>query len=286
MFEVIIPVKNRSEIEQCVRSLIPPENPDRNGIERVIICDGGSRDRDYLIVLKNLEQWEKVEIFSHPIPQFNKSRLINQGILHSRAKYLLISDADIIWNGVTLKDLLDRVKIQENAIAYVENVQESDPDAEVLQRDRYTYEVQIKDRIASVKIVLEKAKNIKNRPGCGLICTRKRTLMSLGGYKEIFQGWGWEDRDLLLRGELLGFEICWTGTVTHLSHSDSLRDRGKQDSLIRSRNYNIIASFRSLKKSLYGNLDGCEKRTSPYQRIAIVQIPKPLLVAFRKLGLI
>ncbi|MEM9539023.1 MAG: glycosyltransferase family 2 protein [Cyanobacteria bacterium P01_E01_bin.42] len=277
MFEVIIPIKNRSEIEQCVNSLIPPENPDRNGIKRVILCDGGSSDRDCISVLKNLAQWEKVEILSYPIPQFNKSYLINQGILHSRAEYLLVSDADIIWNSLTLEVLLDRVKMQENAIACVENVAESDPDADVLQRDRYTYEVQIKEKIASVKIIREKAKDIKTRPGCGLICTRKSTLMSLGGYKEIFRGWGWEDRDLLMRGELLGCEICWTGTVTHLSHSDNLRDRGKHNSLMRSRNYNIITSFYSLKKSLYGNLDECEVRESPYRQIKMVQIPKRLL---------
>lgn len=282
MFEVIIPVKNRSEVEQCIRSLMPPKNPDRNRIERVIICDGGSSDRDCLSMLKNLAKWEKVQILSYPIPQFNKSHLINQGILHSRAEYLLISDADIIWDAVTLNELLDRVRVQENAIACVKNVTESDPHAEVLQRDRYTYEVQIKDKIASVKIVREKAKDIQDRPGCGLICTRKSTLISLGGYKEIFQGWGWEDRDLLMRAELLGFEICWRGTVTHLSHSDSLRDRGKFNSITKTRNVNILTSIRSLTQSLQGNLNECERRKSPYQRIEITQIPKPLLVAFSK----
>jgi glycosyltransferase involved in cell wall biosynthesis len=281
MFEVIIPIKNRCEIEQCIISLISPENSKQHQkqhqIKRVIICDGGSTDRDCIHLLQKLEKWEKVEILSYPLSQFNKSCLINQGILHSQAEYLLISDADIIWNAATLKNLLDCVKLQENAIVCVQNVEESNPDAEVLGRDRYNYEIHIKNNIASVKIVREKAKDIKNRPGCGLICTRKSTLIALGGYKEIFQGWGWEDRDLLMRAELLGFEIYWTGKVTHLSHSDDLRDRGKCDSIIRSRNGNIMASIHSLTRSLSGNLDGCEVRESPYQKIKVVQIPKHLL---------
>ncbi|WP_204103715.1 MULTISPECIES: glycosyltransferase family 2 protein [Spirulina sp. CCY15215] len=263
MFEVIIPVKNRREIKQCVESLINPENvSDRvynDSLERVIICDGGSSDRPCILALQELQKRDNVEVLSYPSPQFNKSRLINQGILHSHGEYLLISDADIIWNAATLTALLDRVKVQEKAIACVQNVKESNPHAEVLRRDRYTYKIEIENNIPSVKIVREENKNSENRPGCGLICTRKSTLMTLGGYKEIFQGWGWEDRDLLMRGELLGFEICWTGKVIHLSHSDKVRNQNNDcsimtTSIMTTRNLNIIASIHSLQKSAIGDL--------------------------------
>ncbi|MEA5468129.1 glycosyltransferase family 2 protein [Spirulina sp. 06S082] len=267
MFEVIIPVKNRSEIKQCVDSLINPENVrDRvynNSPKRVIICDGGSSDRPCISALQELQKRDTVEILSYPSSQFNKSRLINQGILHSHGEYLLISDADIIWNAETLTKLLDRVKLQEKAIACVQNVAESNPAAEVLKRDRYTYKIAVENNIPLVKIVREENNISENRPGCGLICTRKSTLIALGGYKEIFQGWGWEDRDLLMRAELLGFEICWTGKVIHLSHSDNVRNQSNDRSIMTTRNLNIIASLHSLQKSAIGDLGKYQIRKHP-----------------------
>ena len=251
-------------------------NPDRNLLERIVVCDGGSSDRQCITALQKLASWEKVEILSHPLPRFNKSRLINQGILHSRGEYLLISDADIIWNAATLQSLLNCVKKKKNAIACVQNVKESDPQAEVLRRARYTYEIQVKDGIASIKIIPENLRDRQQRPGCGLICTRKTPLTALGGYKEVFQGWGWEDRDLLMRAELLGFEIHGTGTIAHLSHGDNLRDRGDRDSIISARNCNIITSIHSLSQSLHGDLEECTSKASPYLKIQLVQFPKLL----------
>ncbi|MEG3843914.1 glycosyltransferase [Microcoleus sp. herbarium14] len=271
MLQVIIPVKNRSEIGDCVRSILVA-----SPATKILICDGGSTDSKCLTALEDLAKIEQVDWFKYPQHDFNKSQLINQGILRATSEYLLISDADIIWNKQAISQLSSSVlspnnfklslekpltspsapKFLENPIiCFVQTVEESRPQAVALKRDRYTYSIQIREQIATVNIVPEVAGD-RDRPGCGLICTRRQTLLSLGGYKETFTGWGWEDQDLLIRATLLGIKICKVGKVIHLSHTDATRNQHHQQRWpTQTRDRNIISCLQFLKKGeLFGNL--------------------------------
>lgn len=272
MLQVIIPVKNRCEIGDCVRSLLVA-----SPVTKILICDGGTTDSKCLNALQNLAKIEQVDWFKYPQNDFNKSQLINQGILRATSEYLLISDADIIWNQQAILQLSSSVlspnnlklspekplksplsvpNLPENSIiCFVQTVEESRPQTTALKRDRYTYNIQIREQMATVNIVQAVAGD-RDRPGCGLICTRKQTLLSLGGYKETFTGWGWEDQDLLIRATLLGIKICTVGKVTHLSHTDATRNQHHQQRRPKqTRDRNIISCLQSLKKGeLFGNL--------------------------------
>lgn len=79
-----------------------------------------------------------------------------------------------------------------------------------------------------------------------LICTTRSTLVSIGGYKQIFTGWGWEDQDLLIRAKLLGIKIASDGKVIHLSHDDTKRNRYCNIQPSQTRDRNIIACLSSL----------------------------------------
>ncbi len=271
MLQVIIPVKNRPEIGDCVRSLLVT-----SAVTKILICDGGTTNSKCLTALQDLAKIEQVDWFKYPQNDFNKSQLINQGILRATSEYLLISDADIIWNKRTILQLLSSILSPDNLklslqrplisplsaskpenpiICSVQTVEESRPQTVALKRDRYTYSIQIHEQIATVNIVQAVAGD-RDRPGCGLICTRKQTLLSLGGYKETFTGWGWEDQDLLIRATLLGIKTCTVGKVTHLSHTDATRNQHHQQRLpTQTRDRNIISCLQSLKKGeLFGNL--------------------------------
>ncbi|MGB3265260.1 MAG: glycosyltransferase family 2 protein [Microcoleus sp.] len=280
MLQVIIPVKNRPEIGDCVRSLLGSFP-----VTKIIICDGGTTEVQCLIALHELAQLKQIEWFKYPQSNFNKSQLINQGILRATAEYLLISDADIIWNQPAILQLLYSVlspsslkllsiekaaesvenlpqllsvsaNSRENGIiCSVKTVEESRPQTAALKRERYTYNIQIREQIAAVNIVRAVAGD-RDRPGCGLICTRKQTLLRLGGYKQIFTGWGWEDQDLLIRATLLGIEICSAGNVIHISHADRTRNQHHQQlPTQQTRDRNIISCLQSLKKgALFGDL--------------------------------
>jgi glycosyltransferase involved in cell wall biosynthesis len=242
VIEVIIPVKDRSEIMQCVRSLLQEVL-----ITKIIVCDGGSTENECIKSLQALEKLDKVEVLRFPAWGFNKSRLINQGIIHSESDFLLISDADIIWNQAAVLSLLQKVSSNANIICCIQDVEESQPDTLALVRDRYSYEVRIEKDTAFVNIQLSSHSQKHNRPGCGLICAKKSTLLTLGGYKENFIGWGWEDQDLLIRALLFKIQIYTSGKVIHLSHSDEVRNKHNGNlTPIQTRNLNIITCLESL----------------------------------------
>lgn len=264
--EVIVPVKDRVEIEQCAQSILSI-----NSTLRITICDGGSTDAQCIAGLQNLaHKCDRISILNFPNTGFNKSRLLNHAIAKSTNELLLISDADIIWN----QDAVDKLtsKVGSNTICYVQDVEESQPQSVSVKRDRYTYNIHVDNNTASIEIVPWSEHSGDMRPGCGLICTRKSTLISLGGYKELFTGWGWEDQDLLIRAKILGIKIASDGKVIHISHDDTKRNQycnNFQPS--QTRNRNIITCLKSLSRGvLLGDL-----------RVENHRQPKPYLVSFQ-----
>ncbi len=246
LLEVIIPVKDRVEVIECVRSLTAI-----NQVKRVIICDGGSTDSQCVEALYQLQQQPHVEVLYFPEPGFNKSRLLNQGIRQATSELLLISDADILWNEAALKAVTSRVWSDSHMICCIQDVEESQPGSVALKRDRYTYHCTIESDVAVVEVVPWFEDRGDRRPGCGLICAKKTTLIALGGYKEIFRGWGWEDLDLLIRATLVGFQVGADGKVMHLSHSDKVRNQhyGNTEPM-QTRNRNIIVCLQSLAEGV------------------------------------
>lgn len=244
--DVIIPVKDRIEIMQCVQSLLATTQ-----VAKVIICDGGSTDTHCIEALQYLQQHPPVQLIHVPTLGFNKSRLINQGITQAKSDLLLISDADIIWNEAALQTLVQKVLANSQVICSIKEVEESQPNSVALKRDRYTYNYSINQGIAIIDIVPWSASVQDHRPGCGLICAKKTTLITLGGYKEIFTGWGWEDQDLLIRANVLGFQISTEGKVIHLSHSDTVRNQHHDYlSPMQTRNRNIVTCLQALAEGI------------------------------------
>lgn len=256
--EVIIPVKDRSEIQLCVRSLLSSSsaiNPTGEllRIAQITVCDGGSSEIECIEVLNQLKR-QGISILTVPHAGFNKCKLINYGILQAKSEFILISDADITWNPSALNALLS-VASTSRTIGYIQDVAESRPEPHALCRDRYTYSIRACGDGRIVEVVADEPHTSK-RPGCGLICTRRATLLELGGYKEIFRGWGWEDQDLLIRARLLGMQVHATGSVLHLSHSDAKRNcHHARIAPRQTRNQNIITCLEALANGhLWGDL--------------------------------
>lgn len=244
MLEAIIAVKNRIEVEQCVQSLLNIKS-----ILRITICDGGSTHECIASLQKLANSCDRLSILNLPITGFNKAKLLNHAITKSNSESLLISDADIIWN----QDAVDKLvsKVASNTICYVQEVEESQAQNVAVKRDRYTYNIYIKNNIATVEIVPWSEHSGDSRPGCGLICVQKSTLISLGGYKELFTGWGWEDQDLLIRAKLLDIKIATNGKVIHLSHDDTKRNQHCNNfQPSQTRNRNIITCLASLSQGV------------------------------------
>lgn len=269
--DVIIALKDRAEVEKCVRSLLQVQT-----VAKVIICDGGSSDRYMIAILQALEQYERICIARFPDSGFNKARLLNQGILQATSEYILISDADILWNTSAIEAMLGCVMARSNILCHIQQVQESDSNSIALQRDRYTYQIHQNTTTAFVEVVPGK-QQADYRPGCGLICARRNTLLKLGGFKELFQGWGWEDQDLLIRAELLGIQVSINGEVTHLSHTDEKRNR-YHDHLQpqQTRDRNIVTCLKALADgNLLGDLP-VEAVDQAYSKQVLIKLPHSL----------
>lgn len=269
--EVIIAVKDRLELKQCVKSLL-----DASSITKITICDGGSSELDCLTYLQEIAGNDRICILRLPSSGFNKSRLLNYAIACSSSELLLISDADIIWNQAAVNVLTHTVNV--STICCIKDVEESQPSTVALLRDRYTYNICVDKERAAIEIVPCLPGDRDFRPGCGLICANRNTLISLGGYKEIFTGWGWEDQDLLMRAKLLGIKVEAAGKVMHLSHSDRLRNRYCHNlEPNQTRDRNITACLKSLSQNvLLGDLQ--VKALSPPKTYIDIRFPESIFV--------
>ncbi len=287
--DIIIPVKNR-DLGPCVASLgaalarLDLGNlPTSKLTPRILICDGGSTDSKPVEVLAALSTAGEIILLSAPQTRFNKAALLNLGIRQSQAEVLLLSDADILWNAEAIAALLMTLADHPTALCHVAHVTETDDHAIALSRPRYGYTLHTTAQGATLTLDWVTTTPTR-RPGCGLLCARRETLLQLGGYKECFQGWGWEDQDLLIRAELLGYACLAAGTVQHQSHPDTQRNQdyqGVAPSITRDRN--LLACLRSLQAGhLYGDLTHAEQTQIPPPSLHL-QLPPSLATQLRQI---
>lgn len=237
--EVLIPVKGRNTLSQTIASLLNIEL-----IDLITIIRG-----DELIDLEGKLDNKKIrQLKIKDNNNFQKSYYLNRGIKESLGQIILVSDADIIWSLNTIKALHNIVNSDINNIAHIADVQESEAHNYALKRPRFIPIIdKIKPKYFSIKIISDQL--YSQRPGCGLICIHRQSLLNLGGYNEHLQGWGWEDQDLLIRAQILGYKIVRIAQVIHLSHGDNLRNQSGQNPL-NTRNQNIITSCQMLSQGI------------------------------------
>ena len=245
--DIIIPVKDRGTVLRCVSTLLEQiEAAQGIGLGKILLCDGGSEEASCQQQLHQVSRFQAVEILQRPHPGFNKGWLLNQALAATTASVILISDVDILWPGETLKLLGTAAARRSDCFFCVQSVKETQANTVAVQRPRYTYRVTRSQTESRVEVYTE-LPTIDRRPGYGLLCGQRALFQRVGGYRHCFQGWGWEDRDLLLRSQLLGVDVAELGTVTHLSHGDDRRNAFTPDSTPQqSRDRNIRRCLQGL----------------------------------------
>ena len=263
MLAIVIPLKDRP-VTACVESLRQSLADWEPGTYHLWLCDGGSTQPEMVDALATMAIWDEVTVLSYPDPGFNKAALINQGLRHAQGETVLVSDADIVWNEAALNALLATLAETPTALCHVAQVNETTPQTPALARPRYGYRVERTAQGVTVRVESVTPRP-DHRPGCGLVAARRETWQKLGGYKEPFQGWGWEDQDLLIRAEILGIPLRAAGSVLHQSHGDDLRNRfhGHQPPQI-TRDLNLRRCLTSLQQGeLWGSLGPPSANTAP-----------------------
>ncbi len=253
--DVVIAVKDRATVFRCVSRLLAQMNLVENiSFGKILLCDGGSRTKACQEQLAQVSKLPGVEVLHRCHPGFNKSWLLNQGLAAATARLVLISDIDILWNAATLKNLAMAAVSEPNCLCSVRSVRESNLAAKAIRRQRYTYRIMQTPKTARVEVYLAPL-SAADRPGCGLLCAEKTVFQQIGGYRDCFQGWGWEDQDLLIRAQLLGYTVAALGSAVHLTHGDISRNALGQCSPEWSRDHNILRCLNGLAEGhLLGDL--------------------------------
>ena len=256
--DIIIAVKDRTTVFHCVSTLLAQMNL-VEGVSsgKILLCDGGSLTQSCQQQLAQVSKLPNVSVLHCFHQGFNKGWLLNQGLAASTARLVLISDVDILWNAATLKNLAMAVIGEPNHIYSVRSIRETNSMAEAIRRQRYTYRIVQTAETARVEVYLAPLSAV-DRPGCGLLCAERKAFQQIGGYRDCFWGWGWEDQDLLIRAQLLGYTVAALGSAVHLTHGDNSRNAlHGQCSPEWSRDRNILRCLNGLAKGkLLGDLPG------------------------------
>ncbi|MBE9222153.1 hypothetical protein IQ215_05530 [Cyanobacterium stanieri LEGE 03274] len=243
--EILIPLKKRKSINKTILSLLEIKQ-----INLITILSGDKKS----IIEPKIAHNSKIRIINLSQYPFCKTFYLNHGIKNSPSDILLISDADIIWNQNTITNIYQTINnnLDSPLIVHIQEVQETNNHTNALKRPRLT--PVINKTIDKIQIDIITELSTSKRSGCGLICATKNNLLSLGGYNEHLRGWGWEDQDLLIRANILGYEVKSMGAVLHQSHGDEIRNPS-QESPIFTRNRNIaISNQMILAYQLHGSL--------------------------------
>ncbi len=262
VLDVIIPIKDRTTLLDCVSTLIAAiKGVNQVELGQLIVCDGGSTHAYCQRQLLQVTELPGVTVLDRPHDRFNKGWLLNQGIAMATAPILLISDVDIRWNTLAISDLVDAAAANPTQLHCVQSVQESTPANVAIARPRYTYRI---DRANATVAVYPAPPPGTQRPGYGLLCGGRSIFQAIGGYRHDFWGWGWEDQDLLMRAQLLGYGLTELGQVMHQSHSDADRNSFAACTPQTSRDQNIRICLAGLAAGrLIGDLDPEAPRQSP-----------------------
>jgi glycosyltransferase involved in cell wall biosynthesis len=169
---------------------------------------------------------------------FNKSLALNLGASVAQSDRLFLLDADIILKEDFLPAAFEAVAARR--FFTVERVVESDPEPLPPQDHLEEMTNQLSfvgrgGRRATATVRRRFHEGSRNAPG--LVVLAREHFLKVGGMNADLFGYGWEDRDLLLRLQFaLGLEERSAGTVIHLSHKDesqheAWRDRRKGEQL-------------------------------------------------------
>lgn len=183
---------------------------------------------------------------------FNKSLALNMGASIAQADRLFLLDADIILTEDFLSIAFDIIAGQR--FFTVEHVFESAPEPappdDQLEEMANQISFVAKDgRKATVAVRRNLCNSSRSAPG--LVMLARKHFLEVGGMNADLNGYGWEDRDLLLRLQFaLGLEERSAGQVIHLSHKDEVqhpawRDRQKSEHL------NFVACFKNYRAGYY-----------------------------------
>lgn len=217
LISVIIPLRNRGghRLDNCLRSLRWQELP----AERVelLISDFGSDDA-HREALAPMAEAHGVRVVFHDTREiWNRARALNIGIRAARGRYVLCTDADMIFAPTFLPTV-------------VQAQQEADDAALVVCQCRDLPST-VEERAYALEDfpALLQASYYRKRLGTGACQMALRGMFhTLRGFDEGYKFWGLEDTDMTFRAQRHGLRLAWVHPRTAMLHQWHPTDRNKR----------------------------------------------------------
>jgi len=227
--ETIIPWSQRPELEQTLRQNTPIL--EAMGSDVIVVnCGGDSRALRKILSSKDLVRTTQVDL---PVTRFNRSLALNIGVHAAKDGVVFVLDADILLTG-SLRQHAE-VCAHRNCFAILAGMTAVPPREprftppsgsillKIVEETRDSYHWLDGTVTQVVRERLDWGSDRRTAPGIMLV--QKKHLVSVGGYRSDFLGWGWEDIDVQVRLLRLGLEcIHIDEEIKHLEHSDDKRD--------------------------------------------------------------
>ena len=205
---VVIPIRNRAglRLDNCLRSLDWQDGVDRDTIE-IVISDFGSDPEHRGAIAELADQWGARVAYSSTDATWNRARALNIGIRGARGRYVLCTDADMIFAPNFLSTLLRQQEIVADralVVCRACDLPESVPEKAWTRQD-YPW--------------LEEQSSLRERLGTGACQMALRTFfLDVRGYDEGYVFWGCEDGDMLFRAQRASLALRWIHDITSMLH--------------------------------------------------------------------
>ena len=226
LITVIIPIRNRSgrRLINCLKSLRYQIIDELTTIQsksaiEIIICDFGSNPNHRKNIAKLAESERSTVIFVETNTIWNRSLALNIGIRRARGKYVLCTDADMVFLPNFIQSALDAQRKYAETGAMVL--------CQCHDLPEYTKEFHLS--IETLSNHLNKS-TIRQYGGTGACqCAPLSFFNYARGYDEGYVFWGSEDKDMVARAEKYGLKLVWVDNLTAMAHQwhRSLREDRK-----------------------------------------------------------
>ena len=217
---IIIPFYNQSENTLLtVHSIL---NHTRALVE-IILIDNGSREEENRIVTESLKNFEIVTIIKNAT-NLGFPKAINQGILLSKGKYIIIANNDIIVTDGAIERMLQVAEIEN--VGIVGSLTNKGSGLQIDPAAKYSSLEEMNLYAATLK----KKNNYKYleypRLAFIFVLIKQKVIETIGGLDERFSPGNYEDDDFCLRSFLSGFKavIAFDVFIHHFGSKSFLLD--------------------------------------------------------------
>jgi glycosyltransferase involved in cell wall biosynthesis len=244
---VVIGARNRADyrLENALRSIRRQTYP--TDLVRVVVVDYGSRPDGAARTARMCARYGAEYVRVNGVEIWSRSRCLNIGIRHANTKFLLVSDADIVFPPHYLSSCVEVLTAGPTSIVGSAMLDLPEESGWILEQSARTRD---ELQFDSWKRWCRPRHNHAFHPS--ICATYTAFFHVVRGYDEYYEVWGNEDDDLYRRFRYLGLRprpLDPGSFYMHQWHAESERGRDGKNAEQVQRNQLYLASARSILRN-------------------------------------